>query len=142
MCIEYHWLLRHKTNSFPEIKQIASFGTAKQYNAIVNYIISWRFAVKRGFLTGFKKLVQYFSGLMWEIDWCYFKLKSKGMSFTEVVEKSFLGFDKLHSHGHAPNCLSSKPLALVVHNLYRYIDRQYMDSSLMKSFKDILFNVA
>lgn len=79
---------------------------------------------------------------MREIDWCCFKLKSKGMSFVEVVVKSFLGFDKLHSHGHAPKRLSSKSLALIVHNLYRYIDRQYMDSSRMKSFKDILFNVA
>ena len=49
-------VLMNKTNSFPEIKQNASFGAAKQYNTIVNYVIVQRFCVNAGFLTDFEKL--------------------------------------------------------------------------------------
>ena len=50
----------NKTNSFPEIKQNTSFGTAKQYNAIVDYITARQFGVNSDFLTDFQKLVKYF----------------------------------------------------------------------------------
>ena len=43
-------VMMNKTISFPEIKQSTSFGTAKQYNAIVNHIITRWFGVKPGFL--------------------------------------------------------------------------------------------
>ena len=68
-------VLMNKTNSFPKVKQNASLGTSKQYNAIVNYIISRKFGIKAGCLTDYEKLVKYFSKLLWEIDPHYHKNK-------------------------------------------------------------------
>ena len=68
-------VLMNKTNSFPKVKQDASLGTSKQYNAIVNYIISRKFGIKAGCLTDYEKLVKYFSKLLWEIDPHYHKNK-------------------------------------------------------------------
>ena len=125
-------VLMNKANSFPKVKQNASLGTSKQYNAIVNYIISRKFGVKAGCLTDYEKLVKYFSARLWEIDPHYHKLKTRGMPFFESVEKNVLGFNKPASHGHAPKRLSSESLSLKVQNLYQYTDRNYMDSSHMK----------
>ena len=57
-------VLMNKANSFPKVKQNASLGASKQYNAIVNYIISCKFGVKAGCLTDYEKLVKYFSELL------------------------------------------------------------------------------
>ena len=81
-------VLMNKVNSFPKVKQNASLGTSKQYNAIVNYIISRKFGVKAGCLTDYEKLVKYFSELLWKIDPHYHKLKTKDMPFLESVEKN------------------------------------------------------
>ena len=105
----------NKANSFPKGKQNACLGTSKQYNAIVNYIISRKFGVKAGCLTDYDKLVKYFSELLWEIDPHYHKLKTRGMLFLKSVEKNFLGFNKPASHGHAPKRLSSESLSLHLH---------------------------
>ena len=125
----------NKANSFPKVKQNASLGTSKQYNAIVNYIISRKFGVKAGCLTDYEKLVKYFSARLWEIDPHYHKLKTRGMPFFESVEKNVLGFNKPASHGHAPKRLSSESLSLKVQNLYQCTDRNYMDSSHMKPWR-------
>ena len=125
-------VLMNKAISFPKVKQNACLGTSKQYNAIVNYIISRKFGVKADCLTDYDKLVKYFSELLWEIDPHYHKLKTRGMLFLKSVEKNFLGFNKPASHGHAPKRLSSESLSLKVQNLYQYTDRNYMDSSHMK----------
>ena len=132
----------NKANSFPKVKQNASLGTSKQYNAIVNYIISRKFGVKAGCLTDYEKLVKYFSARLWEIDPHYHKLKTRGMPFFESVEKNVLGFNKPASHGHAPKRLSSESLSLKVQILYQYTDRNYMDSSHMKPLKEMLLTVA
>ena len=95
-------VLMNKVNSFPKVKQNASLRTSKQYNTIVNCIISRKFGVKAGCLTDYERLVKYFSELLWEIDPHYHKLKTLGMLFLESVEKNFLGFNKPASHGHAP----------------------------------------
>ena len=79
-------VLMNKANSFPKVKQNASLETRKQYNAIVNYIISRKFGVKAGCLTDYEKLVKYFSELLYEIDPHYHKLKTRGMPFLESVE--------------------------------------------------------
>ena len=50
----------NKANSFPKVKQNASLGTSKQYNAIVNYIISRKFGVKAGCLTTMINLLNIF----------------------------------------------------------------------------------
>ena len=95
-------VLMNKANSFPKVKQNASLGTSKQYNAIVSYIIPRKFGVKAGCLTDYEKLVKYFSELLWKTDPHYHKLKTSGMSFLESVEKNFLGLSKPASRGHAP----------------------------------------
>ena len=95
-------VLMKKANSFPKMKQNASLGTSKQYNAIVSYIIPRKFGVKAGCLTDHEKLVKYFSELLRKTDPHYHKLKTSGMPFLESVEKNFLGLSKPGSHGHAP----------------------------------------
>ena len=107
-------VLMNKANSFPEVKQNASLGASKQYNAIVNYIISRQFGVKAGCLTDYEKLVKYFSELLQETDPHYHILKTRDMPFLESVEKNFIGFNKPARHGHAPKQLSSESLSLKV----------------------------
>ena len=135
-------VLMNKMNSFPKVKQNASLRTSKQYNTIVNFIISRKFGVKAGCLTDYDRLVKYFSELLWEIDPHYHKLKTLGMLLLESVEKNFIGFNKPASDGHAPKRLSSEPLSLKVQNLYQHTDRNCMDSSHMKPLKEMLLTVA
>ena len=63
------------------------------------------------------------------------------MPFLESVEKNFIGFNKPARHGHAPKQLSSESLSLKVQNLYQYTDRNYMDSSHRKPWKEMLLTV-
>ena len=89
--------LMNKKNSFPKFKQNASLGTARQYNAIVNYMITKKFGVKAAYITDYETLVKHLSELLWEID------QQRGMSFLETVEKNFLGFNDPSKHKHALN---------------------------------------
>ena len=57
--------------------------------------------VKAAYTTDYGTLVKHFSELLWEIDLHYLKLKKRGMSFLEKVEKSFLGFNDPSKHKHA-----------------------------------------
>ena len=64
------------------------------------------------------------------------------MPLFESVEKNVVGFNKPASHGHAPKRLSSESLSLKVQILCQYTDRNDMDSSHMKSLKEMLLTVA
>ena len=130
----------NKKNSFPKFKQNATLGTAQQYNAIVNYMITKKFGVKAAYITDYETLVKYLSELLWEIDPHYLKLKKRGMSFRNS-RKNFLGFNDPSKHKHAVKNLCSESLVLKVQNLCNYNDRQYMNSSHMKTLQLILINV-
>ena len=107
----------------------------------MNYVITKKFGVKAAYITDYEALVKHFSELLWEIDPHYLKLKKRGMSFLETVEKNFLGFNDPSKHKHAFKNLCSESLVLKVQNLCNYIDRQYMSSSHMKPLQLILINV-
>ena len=134
-------VLMNKKESFPKLKENASLGPAKQYNAIVNFIIRRKYGVKASSLTDYEMCVKQLAELFWEIDPNYSKFKVRGKSFPVIAEQ-FFGFNKPTSHGHVPKQICSMSLSLKVQKLYNFIDRSFMDSSHMKSFKDTLLAVA
>ena len=83
----------NKKNSFPKFKQNASLGTARQYNAIVNYMITKKFGVKAAYITDYETLVKSFPELVRNIDPHYLKFKKRGMPFLEAIDKTFLGLN-------------------------------------------------
>ena len=65
----------NKKISFPKFKQNATLGTARQYNAIANHMITKKTGVKAPYITDYETLVKHLSELSWEIDPHYLKLK-------------------------------------------------------------------
>ena len=53
-------VLMNKKTSFPRFKENATLGTARQYNAIVNYIITKKIGVKTANITGHETFVKDF----------------------------------------------------------------------------------
>ena len=66
-------------------------------------MITKEFGVKAAYITGYETLVKHLSELWWEIELRYLKLRKRGISFLETVEKNFLGFNDPSKHKHALN---------------------------------------
>ena len=77
---------------YPDLKPDPKTGNAHQGNAIVSYIRDQKFEVKGTVLEDFKKLVAKFCALLWEIYSHYYKIKARGCSFPNIIEKYFLSF--------------------------------------------------
>ena len=95
---------------YPILRPDPKTGDIHQRNAVVSYIRDQKFGVKRTVLEDFKKLVAKFCPLLWEIDLQYYKLKARGFSFPNIIEKSFLGFNNPQSYGHKAKQLWSSSL--------------------------------
>ena len=104
-------------------------------------MITKEFGVKAAYITGYETLVKHLSELWWEIELRYLKLRKRGISFLETVEKNFLGFNDPSKRKHVIKNLCSESLVLKVQNLCNYIDRQYMNSSHMQPLQLILIDV-
>ena len=61
-------LMNNKKNGFPKFKQNVTLGKARQYNTIVNYMITEKFGVKAAYITDYETLLKYFSEFLWETD--------------------------------------------------------------------------
>ena len=93
---------------YPALKPDPKTGDVHQRNAVVSYIRDQKFGVKGAILEDFEKLVAKSCALLWEIDPHYYKLKTRGCSYLNIIEKSFLGFNNPQSHGHKAKQLQFK----------------------------------
>ena len=60
--------MNNNKKSLPKFKQNATLGAARQYNAVVNYMITKIFGVKAAYITDPEIFLKHFSELLWEID--------------------------------------------------------------------------
>ena len=67
-------------------------GDICQWNVVVLYICGQKFGVKGTVLDNFETLLTKFCSLLYT-DSHYYRLKVRGCSFPNVIEKFFLGFD-------------------------------------------------
>ena len=132
------WWKKKKT--FPPLKPKSTNGPAKQYNAILEFIIKKKFGVQPGHFAKYSELVLQFALVLLEINPHYYKLQLWGAKFHSVVENTFLGYNKPASHGHAVKALSSVSIAEKIEKLFNYIDRGFMASIHMKSLHDMVFS--
>ena len=127
---------------YPAVKPDLKTGDVRQRNAVVSYICDQKFGVKGTVLDDFENLVTKFCSLLWEIDPCYYKLKARGCSFSNLIEKWFLGFNNPQSHGHKEKQLCSASLTFKVTCLGTFQDRAFLGASHMKNFKNIIGGVS
>ena len=76
---------------YPAAKSDPKKGDGRQRNAVVSYICDQKFVDKGIVLEDFGNLVTKFCSLLREIDPRYYKLKARGCSFPDLIEKLFLG---------------------------------------------------
>ena len=124
-------MLRH--THYPAVKPDPKTGDVRQRNAVVSNICDQKFDVKG--IVPKENLVTKFCSLFWEIDAHYCKLKARGCSFPNVIEKSFLGFNNPQLHGHKAKQLCSTSLTFKVNCLTTFQDRAFLGASHMKKFK-------
>ena len=91
-----------------------------------------KFGLKGAVLDDFENLVTKFCSLLWEINSYYYKLKARGCSFPNLIEKSFLGYNNPQSHGHKAKQLCSTSLTFKVNCLRTFQDPAFVGASQMK----------
>ena len=126
---------------YPAVKPDPKTGDVRQRNAVVSYICDQKFGVKGTVLDDFENLVTRFCSLLWEIDPHYYKLKARGCSFPNLIEKPFLGFDNPQSYGHKAKQLCSTSLIFKVNCLRTFQDRAFLGASHMKKLENIIGGV-
>ena len=126
---------------YPAVKPDPKTGDVRQRKAVVSYICDQKFGVKGTVLDDFENLVTKFCSLLWEIDPHYYKLKARGCSFPNLIEKSFLEFNNPQSHGHKAKQLCSTSLTFTVNCLRTFQDRAFLGATHMKKIKNIIGGV-
>ena len=126
---------------YPTVKPDPKTGDVRQRNGVVSYICDQKFGVKETVLDDFENLVTKFCSLLWEIDPHYYKVKARGCSFPNLIEKSLLGFNNPQSHGHKAKQLCSTSLTSKVNCLRTFQDHDFLGTSHMKKFKNIIGEV-
>ena len=80
--------------SYPQLKQSTSLGPAKQYNAIVNFILRQKYGVKASSITDCEMFLKRVADLFWEFDPNYSKFKSRRKSSPKTPTFSNINLTK------------------------------------------------
>ena len=126
---------------YPAIKLDSKTGDVRQCNAVVSYTCDQKSDVKGTVLHDFENLLRKFCSLLWEIDPHYSKLKARGCSSLNLIEKLFLGFNNPQSHGHKAKQLCSTNLTFNVNCLRTFRDCAFLSTGHLKKFKNFIGGV-
>ena len=130
-------LMSHETH-LPSLKLDAKTGNARKYNAVAGYVKSQKFGVPATMLSDYEEFIAGLCSLSWDINPHYYKLKSRYCSFPNVVEQTFLNFNKPQSRGHKPKQLSIQTLSLQIDKLRLHLNRGYMNGTHMTLLRNIV----
>ena len=74
-------ILMNRKAKYPQLKQGASLSPKKQYNAIVNFLMRWKYGIKASSITDYEMFLKRIADLFWEIDPNYSRFTSRGNRF-------------------------------------------------------------